>query len=113
MGQNVKGLVLEVCLSLEIWDLVETLIVNGVVDHWCYSNLVLSLVAKKRSDLLCLSIKHALDLGLSELLCILKYFLQPLKDDYSSTVNLRKEWESQALLAVEKASDKNLSYKKS
>lgn len=113
MGRDVKGLVLEACLRFEIWHLVDTLIVNGVVDHLCYSNLVMSLVEKKRSDLLCLSIKHASDLGLSDLLCILKYFLRPSKDAYSSMVTVRKEWESQALLAIEKAGDKNLSDKKS
>ncbi|KAF2311344.1 hypothetical protein GH714_021924 [Hevea brasiliensis] len=67
----------------------------------------------QRSDLLCLSIRHAPDLGLTELLCILKYFLCPSKDAYSSMVNVRKEWESQALLAIEKVKDKKLSDKKS
>ncbi|KAJ9140426.1 hypothetical protein P3X46_031075 [Hevea brasiliensis] len=113
MGRDVAGLVLEACVRLEIWDLVETLIVKGIVDHSYYSNLVTSLVVKKRSDLLCLSIRHAPDLGLTELLCILKYFLCPSKDAYSSMVNVRKEWESQALLAIEKVKDKKLSDKKS
>jgi hypothetical protein len=45
-------------------------------------------------------------LGASELLAILKYFLCPPKDAYSSVVNVRKEWEKQALSAIEKASDK-------
>lgn len=113
MGRDVAGLVLEACVRLEIWYLVETLIVKGIIDHSCYSNLVTSLVVKKRSDLLCLIIKHAPDLGLTELLCILKYFLCPSKDAYSSMVNVRKEWESQALLAIEKVKDKKLSDKKS
>ncbi|EEF52136.1 uncharacterized protein LOC8277376 [Ricinus communis] len=112
MGRDVTGLVLEACLSLEIWDLVETLIIKGLVDYSCYSNLVKNLVANKRSDLLCLSIKHAPDLGLSELLCILKYFLCPSKEAYSAMANVRKEWESQALLAIEKVRNKNLPDKK-
>ncbi|KDP31217.1 hypothetical protein JCGZ_11593 [Jatropha curcas] len=113
MSQNVGGLVLEACINLEIWDLVEALILKGIVHHSHYSNLVTSLAMKKRSDLLCLSIKHASDLGLTEVLCILKYFLCPSKEAYDSMVNVRKEWESQALLAVEKVRDKNLSDKKS
>ncbi|XWS20781.1 hypothetical protein CRYUN_Cryun31cG0132100 [Craigia yunnanensis] len=40
--------------------------------------------------------------GSTELLCILKYFLCPPKDGYVSMVNVRKECESQALLAIEK-----------
>jgi hypothetical protein len=112
MGKDVAGLVLDACVDLEIWELVEVLIVNGLIEHSCYLNLVNRLVAKKRSDLLCLCIKHASDLGASELLAILKYFLCPTKDAYSSMVNVRKEWEKQALSAIEKVSDKNHKGKK-
>ncbi|KAM4107529.1 hypothetical protein ACB094_04G152500 [Castanea mollissima] len=70
------------------------------------------LVAKKRSDLLCLCIKHASDLGASELLAILKYFLCPAKDAYGSMVDVRKEWEKQALSAIEKASERSVTGKK-
>ncbi|XP_022727761.1 uncharacterized protein LOC111283450 [Durio zibethinus] len=103
IGRDVLSLVLEACISLEIWELLEVLIVNGLVDHSCYSNLVVNVAAKKRSDLLCLCVKHARNLGSAELLCILKYFLSPPKDGYVSMVNVRKEWESQAFLAIEKA----------
>jgi len=63
MGIDVGGLVLDSSVVLETWELVETLIVNGLVEHSCYSNLVNRLVAKKRSDLICVCIKHASDLG--------------------------------------------------
>ncbi|KAH9649210.1 SWIM-type domain-containing protein [Citrus sinensis] len=53
-----------------------------------------------------------INLGSSELLCILKYFLCPLKDAYGSMGSVRMEWESQVLLAIEKASDENPSRKK-
>ena len=33
MGRDVASLVLEACISLRIWELVETLIVHGLVDH--------------------------------------------------------------------------------
>ena len=112
MGKDVAGLVLDGCVDFEIWDLVEILIVNRVIDHSCYSNLVNILVAKKRSDLLCLCIKHASDLGASELLAILKYFLCPAKDAYGSMVDVRKEWEKQALSAIEKASERSVMGKK-
>lgn len=112
MGRDVAGLVLEACLDLKIWELVEVLIINVLVDHLWYSNLVMKLAKEKRSDLLCLCVRYASDLGSSELLCILKYFLCPPKEAYNSMVNVRKEWESQALLAIEKATDEKLSRKK-
>ncbi|KAL6281253.1 hypothetical protein ACE6H2_018134 [Prunus campanulata] len=112
MGKDVAGLVLDACVGLEIWELVDSLIANGLLPNSCYQNLVPKVVAKRRSDLLCLCVKHASDLGSSELLLILKYFLYPPKDGYTSTVDVRKEWESQALSAAEKATDKTLSGKK-
>lgn len=113
ISRDVAGLVLQACVNLEILELLEILIVNGLVEHSCYPNLVKSLVNKRRSDLLCHCIKHASDLGSSELLSILKYFLCPPADAFSSMVKVREEWGSQALLAIEKASDKSLPWKKS
>ncbi|GMI95509.1 LANT-SPECIFIC COMPONENT OF THE PRE- rRNA PROCESSING COMPLEX2 [Hibiscus trionum] len=103
IGGDVLSLVLEACISLEIWELLEVLILNGLINHSCFSNLIVNLAAKKRSDLLCLCVKHSRNLGSVELLCILKYFLCLPKDGYASMVNVRKAWESQALLAIEKA----------
>lgn len=56
MGRDVASLVLEACISLRIWELVETLIVHGLVDHSSYSNLVMRLATEKRSDWLCLCV---------------------------------------------------------
>lgn len=112
MGKDVTGLVLDTCVDLEVWELVGTLIASGLVSNSCYESLVPKIVVKRRSDLLCLCVKHASDLGSLELVLILKHFLSPPKDAYASIVEVRKEWESQALLALEKASDKSLSGKK-
>ncbi|XP_038882008.1 uncharacterized protein LOC120073314 [Benincasa hispida] len=113
MSKVVGDLVLETCIAFEDWELVETFVVNKLVKHASYSNLILKLVAKKRSDLLCLCIKQASDFGPADLHCILKYFLCPSKEAYASMSNVRKEWEDQALLAIQKASDKSLKGKKS
>ncbi|XP_023544303.1 uncharacterized protein LOC111803920 [Cucurbita pepo subsp. pepo] len=113
MSEDIGNLVLDTCIALEEWELVETFVVNRLVKHASYSNLILKLVAKKRSDLLCLCIKQASDFGPADLHCILKYFLCPSKEAYASMPNVRKEWEDQALLAIEKASDKSLKDKKS
>ncbi|XP_062113770.1 uncharacterized protein LOC133824813 [Humulus lupulus] len=110
MGTDVAALVLEACIVFETWELVETLISNGLVVNSCYPNLVPKLVASERSDLLCHCIKQASDLGSSELLTILKYFLSSSKQAATGTIlNVRNEWEKQALFAIEKATDKTLS----
>ncbi|KAF8104245.1 hypothetical protein N665_0176s0055 [Sinapis alba] len=111
MGRDVSGLVLKGCVRLEMWELVETLVSNSLVDHSLNSYLVSSLVEKQRSDLLCVVIKQASDLGASELLSILKYFLCPSKEAVSTMVKVREEWDSQALLAIEKLSNKEVSKK--
>lgn len=113
MGKDVASLVLEACVTFEIWELVETLILNRLIGNSCYSNLVHKLVIKKRFDLLCQCIKYASDLGPSEILVILKFFLGSSKNGYSNMVNVRNEWENQALLALDKAANKSLSGKKS
>ncbi|BAT76603.1 hypothetical protein LR48_Vigan01g280700 [Vigna angularis] len=112
MGKDVAGLVLNGCVSLEMWEVVEALIVNAIIEHSCYSNLVTKLVEKKQSDLICLCIKHAFDLGSSEILSILRYFLSPSKDAYNSMLSVKKEWKRQAVLAIEILSGSKLKRKK-
>ncbi|XP_058787351.1 uncharacterized protein LOC131661756 isoform X2 [Vicia villosa] len=111
IGKDVAGLVLDGCVLLEIWELVEPLIINGVIVNSCYSNLVVKLVEKKRSDLICLCCMHASDLGTLEIFSILRYFLSPSKDAYDSMVSIKKEWENQTLFAIETASNSNLERK--
>ncbi|KAH1076069.1 hypothetical protein GYH30_051798 [Glycine max] len=81
IGKDVASLVLDENVSLEIWEMVRALIVNSIIEHSCYSNLVT------------------------------KYFLTPSKDAYNSMVTMKKKCECQALLAIEKASDRNLKRK--
>ncbi|XP_057806402.1 uncharacterized protein LOC131021293 [Salvia miltiorrhiza] len=108
MGRDVKGLILEGCISLEVWDVLESLIVNGVVEHASTSNLVHKLIEKRRSDLVVLCVKHLLDLQAYDLMCILKYFLMMPTDGYRSLSRVREDWERQASLAIEKASGKGV-----
>ncbi|KAL2482017.1 hypothetical protein Fot_43461 [Forsythia ovata] len=108
MGRDVKSLILEACVALEVWDTLESLIINGLVEHLCTSNLVYNLIEKRRSDLVVLCVKHLSDLQAYDLMCILKYFLLPPRDGYKSLVSVREEWENQALLAIEKVSDRGL-----
>ncbi|OVA13303.1 hypothetical protein BVC80_285g14 [Macleaya cordata] len=113
IARDVVGLILETCVVLELWELVETLIIHGVVGNLSSTNLIESLVKKKRSDLLCLCIKYISDLKSSDLVCLFMYFLSPPKGAYSTMINVRKDWENQAILAIEKASNQNPSTKKS
>lgn len=105
MGKDVAGLLLDASVSLRLSEVVEALVVNDIIEHSCYSNLVTKLVERNMSVLLCLCIKRAFHLGSSEILTILRYFLSPSKSACESMVTVKKEWESQALLAIEQSSD--------
>ncbi|KAL1566285.1 hypothetical protein AAHA92_01913 [Salvia divinorum] len=109
IGRDVKGLILEGCISFEVWDVLGSLIENGVVEHASTSNLVHKLIEKRRSDLVVLCVKHLLDLQAYDLMCILKYFLMLPSDGYRSLSSVREDWERQASLAIEKASGKGVS----
>ncbi|KAI3454634.1 hypothetical protein Pfo_011297 [Paulownia fortunei] len=111
MARDVKGLIVEGCIGLEVWDVLESVIINGLVEHAFTSNLVNKLVEKRKSDLIVLCVKHLLDLQTYDLMCILKYFLMLPGDGYKSLVSVREDWESQALLAIDKASGKGVSGK--
>ncbi|XP_047330679.1 uncharacterized protein LOC124934224 [Impatiens glandulifera] len=103
IGREVKCAITEACIMLEIWDLLETLIVSRLVQYPSSTHLVSSLIENNKSDLLCLCIEHISDLQASDILCILKYFLNPTKAAYTSLEIVRKEWESQSLIAISKA----------
>ncbi|KAL3830672.1 hypothetical protein ACJIZ3_019474 [Penstemon smallii] len=108
MCRDVKELVLDGCISLEVWDVLESLISNGIVEHSCISNLIYKMIEKRKSDLIVLCVKKLFDLQTYDLMCILKYFLVLPNDGYKSLVSVREYWESQALLAIEKVSSKGL-----
>lgn len=112
MARHVRALVLEACVVLELWDVLGSLIVNRLVQHTCTSVLVNNLIEKRRSDLIILCVKHFPDLQTFDIMSILKYFLCPPKEGHGNMLAVRKEWESQALLAIEKVQDKSLSVKK-
>ncbi|KAK9684597.1 hypothetical protein RND81_10G219800 [Saponaria officinalis] len=106
VGRDVMGLIIEGSFVVEIWKFLEVIIVNKLVDHEKCSYLVRNLVEKRRSELICLFVKHYKDMNANDLCSILKYFLCPSKDALVGMTQLRKEWESEALLAIEKASNK-------
>ncbi|XP_076912337.1 uncharacterized protein LOC143570612 [Bidens hawaiensis] len=110
IGDNVLGLILEACFKFEIWEIIETLIVCGLVNGpgSVSVNLVRNLVERNRADLVCLCVKHVSNLQASDMLLVLKFFLSPSKDAYSGMSVVRKEWETQTLSAIETAADKSL-----
>ncbi|CAN4099358.1 unnamed protein product [Withania somnifera] len=108
MGRDVKGLVMECCIVLEIWEVLESLIVNGLVEYSGLSSLINNLIGKKQSWLVVLCVKHVFDIQTYDMMCVLKYFLSLSRNGDGSLVNVRKEWESQAMSAIEKAIDVSL-----
>ncbi|MCL7023749.1 hypothetical protein MKW94_009734 [Papaver nudicaule] len=97
IGKNVSSLILETSIRLEIWEVLRTLIEKRVC-----KDLIENLVKKRRSDLLCLCIKHVADIQSSDLVSLFKYFLTPPKGSRDTMMNVRKDWEKQANLAIDK-----------
>ncbi|MCL7050307.1 hypothetical protein MKW94_025087 [Papaver nudicaule] len=103
IGKDVLSLILKTSLNLEIWEVLKTLVIQGVV---C-KDLIEILVKKRRSDLLCLCIKHVSDIQSSDLVSLFKYFLTPLKGSHDTMMNVRKEWENQANSAIDQIGKQN------
>lgn len=104
LGPVITNLIAETCISFGLWDVLEALIVNRLLKSTISSDLVEKLIDKKQSRLLCLFVKHVPELRCSNLLNALTYFLTPIDDHcYERMVDLRKEWEKEALSAMEKA----------
>ncbi|MCL7027344.1 hypothetical protein MKW94_026085 [Papaver nudicaule] len=83
IGKDVSSLILEASIRLEIWEVLRTSVEKRVV---C-KDLIENLVKKRRSDLLCLCIKHVADIQSSDLVSIFKYFLTPPKGSRDATMN--------------------------
>lgn len=108
----IAHLIAETCISFGLWDVLEALIVNKLLKSTISSNLVEKLIDNKQSKLLCLFVKHVPDLPWSNLLNALSYFLSPIDDNcYERMVDLRKEWEKEAISAMEKATKIDMSKK--
>ncbi|XP_017246739.2 uncharacterized protein LOC108218341 [Daucus carota subsp. sativus] len=108
LGVDVLGLVLEGCVVLEIWEVLESLIVFGFVTPLVSGNLIRNLIVKGRSEMVCSFLKHVKDVQLGDFVLILKYFLSPSREVYGSMVSLRKVWEGDVLEAIEKADVKGV-----
>ncbi|KAK8957706.1 hypothetical protein KSP39_PZI001321 [Platanthera zijinensis] len=108
ISQDVAGLLTEACVVLELWELLETLIVFELVGPLYLTNLMEKLVDRNRAKILCLCVKHIADLRPAEILIVLRFFLSPPSDAYNEILEVKKEWEKQAVLAIGKATKKGV-----
>ncbi|CAA6671413.1 unnamed protein product [Spirodela intermedia] len=108
VGGELVGLYAEGCVILGLWETLESMILSGLIGRLGPNDLVEKLVEQNRSDLLCLYVNHVSEIRASELLLILEYFLSPPRGSRECMLKVRKEWESQAILAVEKTTQKGL-----
>ncbi|KAH7682682.1 hypothetical protein IHE45_05G137900 [Dioscorea alata] len=111
IGREAAGLILEGCLILEVWEVIETLILQKLAGNLKSMNLVEKLIEKNQSELLCLCVREISDLKSSELVLILKFFLSPTDDSLNSMILVRKKLENDALFAIEKATHRGLDEK--
>ncbi|XP_074572521.1 uncharacterized protein LOC141829012 [Curcuma longa] len=103
IGRELASLIAECCSVLEVWKVLESLLLQGLVGHAYTANLTKNLLEKNQTKLLCLLVKHVPDLHSSELLSVLKYFLSPTDESYDGMRLVREQWKNEALLAIEKA----------
>ncbi|KAL8143196.1 hypothetical protein V2J09_016228 [Rumex salicifolius] len=112
LSQDVIERLIDSCVSLENWEVLETLISNKLVKG-IQSQLLSKLMEKNCSNLVCLCVKSfSDDLNWSDLLAVLKYLLSPSKEAHANMATVRKSWEDEALLAVKLAGSKDLTKKK-
>ncbi|KAF9625500.1 hypothetical protein IFM89_023436 [Coptis chinensis] len=114
ISPDISSLVIEGCFVFEDWGLLEILISEGVVGRnvSVSGDLIERLIEKKRTDLLCVCVKHFKGIQGFGIRSLLKYFISPPKGAGVAMGNVRKEWEREALLAIEKASDESLAGEK-
>ncbi|KAI3858838.1 hypothetical protein MKW92_049545 [Papaver armeniacum] len=91
IGKNVLSLILEASLKLEVWEVLKTLIIQGVT---CV-DLIEILVTKQ--NLICFS---------DDFVSVFKYFLTPPKGSNKNMISVRQDWENQANLAIESCSSR-------
>ncbi|KAJ6810201.1 uncharacterized protein M6B38_158275 [Iris pallida] len=109
---EISALVAECCARFDLWEVLKVLVAHNFVKNLNSFNLVEKLAEKNRAELLCLCVTRIPNLRASDIYAILKFFLSPTKDSYDAMVGIRKEWERQALLAVEMATSKDYASKK-
>ncbi|GJU63484.1 hypothetical protein Tco_1245319 [Tanacetum coccineum] len=107
MGESVISLVIEACLLFEIWEVLERLIVGGLVNGSCSKGLVKGLVEKKRGELVCLCVKYVGGLEVYDVLTVLRFFLSGER-----VSGVKEEWERETVSVIEMCSDKSLGEKK-
>ncbi|XP_074277294.1 uncharacterized protein LOC141600934 [Silene latifolia] len=108
VARDVMELVIESCFAIGNWKILQTIIVCKLVDYESRSGLLSNLVAKNRSDLICLCVRVFRVMKPSDLCMMLKYFISPSKESLVSMIGVRKDWENEALFAIRKASDLKL-----
>ncbi|KAM0944287.1 hypothetical protein DsansV1_C11g0107231 [Dioscorea sansibarensis] len=111
IGREAAGLILEGCLILEVWEVIETLILQKLAGNLNSVVLVEKLIEANQSKLLCLCVREISDLKSSELVSILKFFLSPTDDSLNNMILVRKKLENEALFAIEKATHRGLDEK--
>lgn len=108
VGGELIGLLVDGCVVLGLWEVLKSFICSSLIRRIGQNNLVEKLVEKNKSDLLCLYVNQVQEIRVSEMHRILQYFLSPPRESRDGMIKVRDEWRRQAILAIEKASQKGL-----
>eukprot|EP01018_Ginkgo_biloba_P014656 Gb_10790 [translate_table: standard] len=106
LGRDLVNIITHCCVTLAFWKPLESLIPHGLLSWNSCGDLMQKLAESRRGDILCLCVKHMHDIRPSDLLLIIRYFLDTPFDRSISVI--KQEWKNEALLAIDIASKMRL-----
>lgn len=105
LGRNLSASIVRCSLGLRIWSVMQVLLEHGLVSSVTHPQMVVKLVDERQPLLLCLCLHHVYDLPPSDILVVLKFFLDEANVSRNSFEVVRKDWRAVASSAIARAAD--------
>lgn len=103
LGRNLSASIVRCSLGLRLWSAIRVLLEHGLVSSITHPQMVVKLVDERQPLLLCLCLHHVHDLPPSDILLVLKFFLDEANVSRKSFEVARKGWRSAASAAIARA----------
>lgn len=103
LGRNLSASIVRCSLGLRFWSAIRVLLKHGLVSSVTHPQMVVKLVDERQPLLLCLCLHHVHDLPPSDIMLVLKFFLDEANVSRKSFEVARKDWRSSASAAIARA----------
>lgn len=103
LGRNLSASIVRCSFGLRLWSAIRVLLEHGLVSSIIYPQMVAKLVDERQPLLLCLCLHHVHDLPPSDILLVLKFFLDEANASRKSFEDARQDWRSAASTAIARA----------